>query len=57
MPRFSNCGTSILRTTTAAAVETVAIALGEEGGLQAENLKVAELYIAALGNLAKTTTS
>jgi tetratricopeptide (TPR) repeat protein len=42
---------------TAAAVEAVAIALGKEGGLQAANLKVAELYIAALGNLAKTNNT
>ena len=42
---------------TAAAVEAVAIALGKEGGLQAANLKVAELYIGALGNLAKTNNT
>ena len=42
---------------TAAAVEAVAIALAKEGGLQAANLKVAELYIAALGNLAKTNNT
>ncbi len=42
---------------TAAAVEAVAIALGKEGGLQAANLKVAELYIAALGNLARTNNT
>jgi len=35
---------------TAAAVNVVAEAIGKEGGLQAANLKVAELYIAALGN-------
>jgi regulator of protease activity HflC (stomatin/prohibitin superfamily) len=39
---------------TASAVRTVAAAIGSEGGLQAANLKVAELYIAAFGNLAKT---
>src|SRR5437867_5335879 len=38
---------------TAAAVNVVAEAIGKEGGLQAANLKVAELYIGALGNLAK----
>jgi C-terminal region of band_7 len=32
----------------------VAEAIGSEGGLQAANLKVAELYIQAFGNLAKT---
>ena len=39
---------------TASAVRTVAAAIGSEGGMQAANLKVAELYIAAFGNLAKT---
>jgi regulator of protease activity HflC (stomatin/prohibitin superfamily) len=38
---------------TAAAVTAVAEAIGREGGQQAANLKVAELYIAAFGNLAK----
>jgi regulator of protease activity HflC (stomatin/prohibitin superfamily) len=38
---------------TAAAVATVAEAIGKEGGLQAANLKVAELYIDAFANLAK----
>lgn len=38
---------------TAAAVTSVAEALGHEGGQQAANLKVAELYIQAFGNLAK----
>jgi len=42
---------------TAAAVSAVAEAIGKEGGLQAANLKVAELYIAALGNLAKTNNT
>jgi regulator of protease activity HflC (stomatin/prohibitin superfamily) len=39
---------------TAAAVTAVAEAIGSEGGLQAANLKVAELYTQAFGNLAKT---
>jgi len=39
---------------TAAAVTAVAEAIGHEGGLLAANLKVAELYIQAFGNLAKT---
>ena len=39
---------------TANAVRQVAAAIGAEGGQQAANLKVAELYIAAFGNLAKT---
>ncbi|MBI2961619.1 MAG: SPFH/Band 7/PHB domain protein [Betaproteobacteria bacterium] len=38
---------------TAHAVTAVAEAIGKEGGLQAANLKVAELYIDAFGNLAK----
>src|SRR6266446_2470759 len=32
-------------------------AIDKEGGLQAANLKVAELYISALGNLAKTNNT
>jgi len=42
---------------TAAAVTAVADAIGKEGGLQAANLKVAELYIGAFGNLAKTNNT
>ena len=42
---------------TAAAVEVVAIAMGKEGGQQAANLKIAEEYIGALGNLAKTNNT
>src|SRR6266480_981883 len=42
---------------TAAAVNVVAEAIGKDGGLQAANLKVAELYIGALGNLAKTNNT
>ena len=42
---------------TAAAVDVVATAIGKEGGMQAANLKVAELYIAAFGNLAKTNNT
>ena len=42
---------------TAAAVTAVAEAIGKEGGLQAANLKVAELYIGALGHLAKTNNT
>ena len=42
---------------TAAAVNVVAEAIGKEGGLQAANLKVAELYIGAFGNLAKTNNT
>ncbi len=39
---------------TAAAVRVVATAINEPGGMNAANLKVAELYIGAFGNLAKT---
>ena len=39
---------------TAAAVRAVAEAIGMPGGQTAANLKVAELYIQAFGNLAKT---
>lgn len=39
---------------TANAVRQVASAIGTDGGLQAANLKVAEQYIHAFGNLAKT---
>ena len=39
---------------TATAVRQVAAAIGAEGGLQAANLKVAQLYIEAFAQLAKT---
>jgi regulator of protease activity HflC (stomatin/prohibitin superfamily) len=42
---------------TAAAVRAVAEAIGSPGGQQAANLKVAELYIGAFGNLAKTNNT
>ena len=42
---------------TAAAVTAVAEAIGREGGQQAANLKVAELYIQAFANLAKAGTT
>jgi regulator of protease activity HflC (stomatin/prohibitin superfamily) len=40
-----------------AAVRAVAAAMNEQGGMNAANLKVAELYIAALSNLAKTNNT
>jgi regulator of protease activity HflC (stomatin/prohibitin superfamily) len=43
----------LVASATANAVRAVAAAIGAEGGLQAANLKVAELYIGAFGNLAK----
>ncbi|MES2353366.1 MAG: SPFH domain-containing protein [Pseudomonadota bacterium] len=42
---------------TANAVRQVAAAIGTEGGLQAANLKVAEQYINAFGNLAKANNT
>lgn len=42
---------------TAAAVRTVASAMNEQGGMNAANLKVAEQYITALANLAKTNNT
>ena len=42
---------------TAAAVRTVAAAMNEPGGMNAANLKVAEIYIQAFGNLAKTNNT
>ena len=42
---------------TASAVRVVAESLSSTGGLDAANLKVAELYIGAFSNLAKTTNT
>jgi len=42
---------------TAAGIQMVAEAIGKEGGMAAANLKVAELYISAFGNLAKTNNT
>ena len=42
---------------TAAGIQMVAEAIGKEGGMSAANLKVAELYISAFGNLAKTNNT
>ena len=42
---------------TASAVESVASAIGKEGGAQAANLKIAELYISAFAHLAKTNNT
>jgi regulator of protease activity HflC (stomatin/prohibitin superfamily) len=41
----------------AAAVRAVAAAMNEQGGMNAANLKVAELYIGALSKLAKTNNT
>jgi regulator of protease activity HflC (stomatin/prohibitin superfamily) len=42
---------------TAAAVRAVAEALGDRGGMEAANLKVAELYVNAFSNLAKANNT
>jgi regulator of protease activity HflC (stomatin/prohibitin superfamily) len=42
---------------TASAVESVAAAIGKDGGAQAANLKIAELYINAFAHLAKTNNT
>jgi len=42
---------------TAAGIQMVAEAIGKEGGMSAANLKVAELYVSAFGNLAKTNNT
>jgi regulator of protease activity HflC (stomatin/prohibitin superfamily) len=42
---------------TAAAVRSVAEALGDRGGMEAANLKVAELYMNAFSSLAKTNNT
>jgi regulator of protease activity HflC (stomatin/prohibitin superfamily) len=42
---------------TAAAVRVVAEALSEKGGMEAANLKVAELYVNAFGGLARTNNT
>jgi len=38
-------------------VRAVAAAMNEQGGMNAANLKVAELYIGAFANLAKTNNT
>jgi regulator of protease activity HflC (stomatin/prohibitin superfamily) len=47
----------VIAEATAAAVRTVAEALSEKGGMEAANLKVAELYMGAFSNLAKTNNT
>ena len=42
---------------TAAAVRAVAESLGDRGGMDAANLKVAELYMNAFSNLARTNNT
>ena len=47
----------LLADATASAPTTVAHALAQQGGQQAANLKVAEAYVAAFANLAKTNNT
>ena len=47
----------LLADATASALTTVANALGLPGGQQAANLKVAEAYVSAFSNLAKTNNT
>jgi regulator of protease activity HflC (stomatin/prohibitin superfamily) len=47
----------VIAEATAAAVRTVAEALSEKGGMEAAKLKVAELYMGAFSNLAKTNNT
>ena len=47
----------LLAEATASALTTVAHALAQQGGQQAANLKVAEAYVAAFANLAKTNNT
>jgi regulator of protease activity HflC (stomatin/prohibitin superfamily) len=42
---------------TAAGIQMVADAIGKEGGMSAANLKIAEPYIGAFANLAKTSNT
>jgi regulator of protease activity HflC (stomatin/prohibitin superfamily) len=47
----------VIAEATAAAVRAVAEALADKGGMEAANLKVAELYVNAFSNLAKTNNT
>jgi regulator of protease activity HflC (stomatin/prohibitin superfamily) len=47
----------VIAEATAAGVRAVADAIGDKGGLEAANLKVAQQYIDAFANLAKTTNT
>ena len=42
---------------TAAGIQMVAHAIDQQGGMSAANLKIAELYINAFGNLAKASNT
>jgi regulator of protease activity HflC (stomatin/prohibitin superfamily) len=47
----------VIAEATAAGVRAVAEAIGDKGGLDAANLKIAQQYIDAFGNLAKTSNT
>ena len=47
----------VIADATAAGVRAVAEAIGDKGGLEAANLKVAQQYVEAFANLAKTTNT
>jgi regulator of protease activity HflC (stomatin/prohibitin superfamily) len=47
----------VIAEANAAAVRAVGEAMSEKGGMDAANLKVAQLYVEAFGNLAKTTNT
>ena len=47
----------VIAEATAAGVRAVADAIGDKGGLEAANLKVAQQYVDAFANLAKTSNT
>jgi regulator of protease activity HflC (stomatin/prohibitin superfamily) len=47
----------VIAEANASAVRAVAEAIGDKGGMDAANLKVAQLYVEAFANLAKTTNT
>ncbi len=47
----------VIAEATAAGVRAVAEAIGDKGGMEAANLKIAQQYIDAFGNLAKTSNT
>ena len=47
----------VIAEATAAGVRAVADAIGDKGGLEAANLKVAQQYVEAFANLAKTSNT
>jgi hypothetical protein len=47
----------VIAEANAAGVRAVAEAIGDKGGMDAANLKVAQEYVAAFGNLAKSSNT